>query len=87
MPKTQTAPTKAALPRTPRKGRTASKKADCVPSVQSHIPEFDAAARHHEIAQVAYRNWLERSGGPGSAEEDWLKAEMEVRAIYARQVS
>jgi hypothetical protein len=30
---------------------------------------------------VAYRNWLERAG---SSEEDWRKAEMEVRAKYTR---
>jgi hypothetical protein len=42
-------------------------------------PEFDAAAHHEEIAQVAHMNWLERAG---SAEDDWLKAEVQVRAKY-----
>jgi Protein of unknown function (DUF2934) len=45
------------------------------------MPEFDPAAHHKEIAQVAFRNWLERAG---SEEEDWLKAEIEVRARYTR---
>ena len=45
---------------------------------------FDAVAHQKEIAQVAYRIWLERADRPGSPEEDWLKAEAEVRAKYAR---
>jgi len=44
------------------------------------LPEFDAATHHQEIAQVAYRNWLERTGSP---EEDWLKAEIEVREKWS----
>ena len=33
---------------------------------------------------MAYRIWLERADRPGSPEEDWLKAEAEVRAKYSR---
>jgi hypothetical protein len=33
-----------------------------------------------EIAQLAYSYWLDRDGnGVGSAEEDWLRAENELR--------
>lgn len=32
-----------------------------------------------EIAQLAYQFYLDRNGGPGSADEDWLRAEREVR--------
>lgn len=78
MPRTQAAATPPAEARPHRTVRTASKKAVRVPSA---VPEFDPAAHHTEIAQVAYRNWLERAG---SAEEDWLKAEIEVRAKYTR---
>ena len=49
------------------------------------VPEFDAAAHRKEIAQVAYRIWLERADRPGSPEKDWVKAEIEVRARYARK--
>jgi hypothetical protein len=42
------------------------------------------AAHRKEIAQVAYRTWLERADRPGSPEEDWAKAESEVRAKYTR---
>ena len=45
-------------------------------------PAFDAAAHQKQIAQVAYRIWLERADRPGSPEEDWLKAEAEVRAKH-----
>ena len=48
------------------------------------VPEFDVAAHHEEIPKVAYRIWLERAYCPGSPEEDWLKAESEVRAKYTR---
>ncbi len=48
------------------------------------MPTFDAVAHQKEIAQVAYRIWLERADRPGSPEEDWLKAEAEVRAKYSR---
>jgi len=54
-----------------------------VPAAAS-LPSFDAVAHQKEIAQVAYRIWLERADRPGSPEEDWLKAEAEVRAKYSR---
>jgi hypothetical protein len=34
---------------------------------------------HEEIARIAYSYYLERGDGAGSAEEDWLRAEREVR--------
>jgi Protein of unknown function (DUF2934) len=46
------------------------------------IPVFDPVAHQKEIAQVAYRMWLERGDRPGSPEDDWLKAEAEIRAKY-----
>jgi len=78
MPTTRTASTAATSPKTHRSSRTAGKK----PLPSAHpITELDAGALHQEIAEVAYRNWLERAG---SAEQDWLKAEIEVRARYIR---
>ena len=78
---TRTAPSKAAgpkaaEPKAPGNARRATKIAS-VP-----IAGFDAVAHQREIAQVAYRIWLERADRPGSPEEDWLKAEAEVRAKY-----
>jgi hypothetical protein len=41
--------------------------------------EFNPAEYHEEIAVAAYLTWLEKGG---SAEENWLKAEAEVRSRY-----
>ena len=84
MPKTQTAAALATESKTHRDATTTNKKPARVPSTSPSIPEFDAAAHRKEIAQVAYRLWLERADGPGSPEEDWLQAEAEVRARYTR---
>jgi hypothetical protein len=37
----------------------------------------------HEIAEIAYRRFLERGQEHGSDLEDWLAAEQEVRLRYA----
>lgn len=34
---------------------------------------------HDEIAKRAYEIYLERNGAPGSADDDWLCAEEELR--------
>jgi hypothetical protein len=34
---------------------------------------------HDEIARLAHRYWAERGGQHGSHEEDWLRAERELR--------
>ena len=81
MPTTAVATTKE--PETNQKSRAAADQ----PTQVSHEPlpqEFDAAAHHEEIAQVAYRIWLERADEPGSPEQDWLKAVSEVCAKYTR---
>jgi hypothetical protein len=75
---TRTAPSKAAEPKAHRTPRRVTK------SGPAPILEFDAVTHQKEIAQVAYRIWLERADGPGSPEDDWLKAEAEVRAKYTR---
>jgi hypothetical protein len=84
MPKTQTATALAAEPKAHRSATTTNKKPARVPAASPSIPDFDAAAHRKEIAQVAYRLWLERADGPGSPEEDWLQAEAEVRSKYTR---
>ena len=83
MPKIQTAAALATESKTHRSATT-TKKTARVLSTSPPIPDFDAAAHRKEIAQVAYRLWLERADGPGSPEEDWLQAEAEVRARYTR---
>jgi len=75
---TRTAPSKAAEPKTHRTPRRVTK------SAPAPIIDFDPVAHQKEIAQVAYRIWLERADRPGSPEDDWLQAEAEVRAKYTR---
>ena len=73
---TRTAPAKPAEPKIHRNpGRK-----NLSTTVQT--PVFDPVAHQKEIAQVAYRMWLERADRPGSPEDDWLKAEAEIRAKY-----
>lgn len=82
MPKTRTAPV-ATEPKAHRGAVTSNRKTTrALPPPP--IPDFDAAAHRKEIAQVAYRLWLERADGPGSPEQDWLQAEAEVRSKYTR---
>lgn len=35
---------------------------------------------YEDIAVLAHSYWLERGGAPGSAEQDWLRAERELKA-------
>ncbi len=37
------------------------------------------APSHHEIAQLAHRFWKERGGHHGAHEQDWFRAEQELR--------
>jgi len=42
-------------------------------------PHGDRQISHDEIAELAYRFYEERNGRGGSAEEDWHRAEQELR--------
>ena len=39
-----------------------------------------APANPRDVADVAYRRWLDRGCPQGSPEEDWFEAEREVRS-------
>jgi hypothetical protein len=41
---------------------------------------------HAEIAQLAYSYWEARGCQGGSPEEDWLRAEVEIRRVSAASV-
>jgi hypothetical protein len=41
---------------------------------------LDPVPTAHDIAALAYSYWEAREGKPGSPEEDWLRAEAELRA-------
>jgi hypothetical protein len=43
---------------------------------------FDPTEHHEEIAVAAYLAWLEQGDSPHSSEENWLRAEAEVRGRY-----
>ena len=47
-------------------------------SLQGYAAVNDPA-EHQEIAALAYSYYLERGPSEGSAEQDWLRAEREVR--------
>jgi hypothetical protein len=38
-------------------------------------------ATHEDIAKLAYSYWLERGGAHGFAEQDWLRAERELKSL------
>ena len=44
------------------------------------VAEFNPAEHHHEIAVAAYHCWLERGDAPGSPDQDWMRAEAQVRS-------
>jgi hypothetical protein len=39
-----------------------------------------ASPDYHDIARLAYSHWEARGRMAGSADEDWFKAEQEIRA-------
>ena len=39
---------------------------------------------HDKIAQRAYEKWIKRGRPQGTAEQDWIDAEKELKAEYAR---
>jgi hypothetical protein len=43
-----------------------------------------ASAQHDQIALRAYRLWEQRGSPIGSAEEDWFRAEQEIRSETAQ---
>jgi hypothetical protein len=50
------------------------------------VPDPDANLKE-EIARLAYSCWKDRGGQGGSPEEDWFRAEAEIRSRSARTVS
>ena len=49
-------------------------------SAPGAVAEFNPAEHHHEIAVAAYHCWLERGDAPGSPDQDWMRAEAQVRS-------
>jgi hypothetical protein len=65
----------------PAKARkTAATSTSTVEESKASVPESKASTPTHEqIAQLANRFWVERGRRHGHAEEDWLRAEAELR--------
>jgi hypothetical protein len=84
MPRNQTALSPVKETKAYRGIRAANKTPALARPAPAPVTEFDVATYRKEIAQLAYRIWLERADRPGSPEADWAKAEGEVRAKYAR---
>jgi len=64
--------------------RTRAKHAPLSDEMSGETPSVPAAVTanepsHGEIAQLAYLYWESRGGQDGSSEEDWLRAEQELR--------
>lgn len=70
---------KAKAPAKPRK--SAAKKDNVVTmSNGSHSPAAGKPVSHDEVAKLAHRYWAERGFKDGHHEEDWFRAEQELRA-------
>lgn len=64
---------KAKAPAKPRK--TAAKTKAVAEEVKAVTPS------HEEIAHLAQKYWAERGWQDGYAEQDWLRAEQELRGV------
>lgn len=62
-----------AKPRTTAAKKGTTEKAAVAAEVKAVTPS------HEEIAQLAQRFWVERGWKDGYAEQDWLRAEQELR--------
>ena len=47
----------------------------------SPLDKYDVEVAHDEIARLAYSYWEARGRTGGSALDDWLRAERELRAL------
>jgi hypothetical protein len=75
-------PTGAAAAGSPAKRRASSRTKESVsetPSSNSAAGTASEAIDRQAIARLAYSYWVARGFNGGSAEEDWLRAEREIR--------
>ncbi len=59
----------------------ASYETESAPVAQTGLSEKNKpAVTHEQIARLAYSYWAARGYAPGSPEQDWLRAERELKA-------
>jgi Protein of unknown function (DUF2934) len=71
--------TKAKTPAKPRVKVSTAKKAPAKKTVAERVTA--TMPSHEEIARLAERYWAERGWQDGQAEQDWLRAEQELRTM------
>lgn len=74
---------KAKSSETPKRAKKSAPVAEVTPiAVENHVSTDTKPARvtHEEIARLAHRFWIERGRQHGRPEDDWLRAEQELRA-------
>ena len=55
------------------------------PSSQTgHSSTSTVKVPHEKIAQRAYEKWVKRGKPQGTADQDWMEAEKELKAEYTR---
>jgi hypothetical protein len=52
------------------------------PHYQVSPAELSVEPTHEQIARLAHSYWLDRGRGEGSADEDWFRAERELRESH-----
>jgi len=73
-PNRRKSPVRARAKHAPLSGEMPGETLSAPAAVTTNEPSRDA------IAQLAYLYWESRGGQGGSSEEDWLRAEQELRA-------
>ncbi len=68
---------KAKAPAKPKAASTTAKKATTKSTVADKVTAVTPT--HEEIAHLARKFWAERGHQDGHAEQDWLRAEQELR--------
>ena len=73
----------AAKPRKPAAKKTADPVANHHGSPENHSNgvSYQPSVSHDEVAMLAHRFWKERGHNHGHHEEDWFRAEQELRGM------
>jgi len=74
----------------PRAKQAASRKKDSAENgnhIQTSTPTPSYAGHDDEVRRRAYEIYESRGGQDGSAEEDWIRAEQELLARFAKRTA